>query len=136
MKIEFKGVRKYFSDQEVRSFVVVFDLSKFLQSYPGFSDKLTAEKIVNGASSFNEFADYIDRQSEPSTPEGILYYLMELLNSDNLLLELIPDKSNPGEILDYMDAFPGFDLDFFEEVSEVLPTNLEQYWMIESIKAL
>ena len=36
MKIEFKGVRKYFSDQEVRSFVVVFDLSKFLQSYPGF----------------------------------------------------------------------------------------------------
>ena len=27
---------------------------------------------------------------------------MELLNSDNLLLELIPDKSNPGEILDYI----------------------------------
>ena len=56
MKIEFKGVRKYFSDQEVRSFVVVFDLGKFLQSYPEFSDKLTVEKIVNGASSFNKFS--------------------------------------------------------------------------------
>ena len=107
-----------------------------MRKNPEFSDKLTVEKIVNGASSFNKFADYADRQSEPSTPGGILYYLMELVDSDSLLA-LIPDKSNPGEILDYMYAFPGYDFDFFEEVSgEVLLTNLEQYWMIESIKAL
>ena len=125
-RIQFKGLRRYWSDKAVWSFDIIFDLAGFLKQYPQFSDSLTAESIAGEKSMFNEIAAGCDPQAEVSAVTGVLSYLMYFQETDEQI------ESFQALVDDPLSQYEQFFVSSGKEES----TPLEQDWMIMSIEAL
>jgi len=125
-RIQFKGLRRYWSDKAVWSFDIIFDLDGFLKQYPQFTDSLTAESIVGEKSMFNEIAAGCDPQAEVSAVAGVLAYLMYFQETDEQI------ESFQALVDDPLSQYEQFFVSSGKEES----TPLEQDWMIMSIEAV
>lgn len=131
-RILFKGLRRYWDDQAVWSFEVIFNLDNFLNKYPEFSNTLTTESIVSKKSSFNEIAAALESQSEVDVEVVVFTYLL------HLHLETL-DNDDQFERFDTFEeeVFDPFSPDqFFSSSVKEESIQMEQEWMIMSIEAL